>query len=89
MGKVAGLKDEDVAHEYEKDSMERRALIYGLFGNNNIVQQFVDWPENQFLKHGYEGETKLLETAKKSLEISLRRKTREELAKKLGLGLRK
>lgn len=52
MAEIAGISAEEVVYEYEKDSMEHRALVYGLFGKNIVVDRFVSWLEGHFIHHG-------------------------------------
>lgn len=44
-----------VVGEYDKDSMERRAIIYTVFGQDHVTKQFVDTCP-RFLQNGYEEE---------------------------------
>lgn len=45
---------------YEKDSMERRAIVYDIFGKNTTTTKFVDQHPSIFLRNGYDGENLLL-----------------------------
>lgn len=44
-----------VVGEYDKDSMERRAIIYTVIGQDYVTKQFIDTCP-KFLQNGYEEE---------------------------------
>ncbi|CAD5234613.1 unnamed protein product [Bursaphelenchus xylophilus] len=59
-----GMKKEEVIKEYEKDSMERRNVIYTLLGQRNFSKKFIERYPSQFMLNGYEGEEILLKKIK-------------------------
>ncbi|KAI6197542.1 hypothetical protein M3Y94_01236500 [Aphelenchoides besseyi] len=64
-----GIPRDEVIREYEKDSMERRAIVYDVFGQNSTSRRFIDRYPSQFLRNGYEGESLLLTTFNKTSVI--------------------
>ncbi|KAL3990690.1 hypothetical protein ACH3XW_32810 [Acanthocheilonema viteae] len=55
LSQICGLSIEQIVGEYDKDSMERRAIIYAVFEQDRVTKQFIDTCP-RFLQNGYEEE---------------------------------
>uniref|UniRef100_A0A1I8EDB5 Uncharacterized protein n=1 Tax=Wuchereria bancrofti TaxID=6293 RepID=A0A1I8EDB5_WUCBA len=55
LSQICNLSIEQVVGEYDKDSMERRAIIYTVIGQDYVTKQFIDTCP-KFLQNGYEEE---------------------------------
>nr|CDP95935.1 Bm1324 [Brugia malayi] len=55
LSQICDLSIEQVVGEYDKDSMERRAIIYTVIGQDYVTKQFIDTCP-KFLQNGYEEE---------------------------------
>ncbi|KAH7720886.1 hypothetical protein AAVH_11725 [Aphelenchoides avenae] len=64
LAEIAGMNMQEVIHEYEKDSMERKAIVYGTLGKTALVQRFIDLSNSNFMRDGYDGESLLLKSDK-------------------------
>ncbi|KAI6191442.1 hypothetical protein M3Y97_00228600 [Aphelenchoides bicaudatus] len=60
IAELVDIKYEEIVREYEKDSMERRTIVYDTFGQNTTIRKFVDQYPSFLLRSGYDGETLLL-----------------------------
>lgn len=56
---MGGVPLSEVIKAYEKDSYERRAIVYSVMGKNRLAQRFVDDYPSKFMISGYEGEALL------------------------------
>uniref|UniRef100_A0A0M3IAL9 ACB domain-containing protein n=1 Tax=Ascaris lumbricoides TaxID=6252 RepID=A0A0M3IAL9_ASCLU len=59
LSELSGLTMEQVVGEYDKDSMERRAIIYSVFGRDGFTKEFIETCP-KFLQDGYKDEALLL-----------------------------
>uniref|UniRef100_A0A914RPQ5 Uncharacterized protein n=1 Tax=Parascaris equorum TaxID=6256 RepID=A0A914RPQ5_PAREQ len=60
LSELSGLTMEQVIGEYDKDSMERRAIIYSVFGGRDgFTKEFIETCP-KFLQDGYRDEALLL-----------------------------
>uniref|UniRef100_A0AC35F4T3 Uncharacterized protein n=1 Tax=Panagrolaimus sp. PS1159 TaxID=55785 RepID=A0AC35F4T3_9BILA len=65
IAEMGGLSLNDVVSAYDKDSMERRAIVYSIMGRTAIAKKFVDQYRSIFMSKGYEGEETVLATTAK------------------------
>ncbi|VDK43962.1 unnamed protein product [Anisakis simplex] len=59
ISEISGLSMDQVVGEYDKDSMERRAIIYSVIGNDRLTKDFIESCP-KFLQGGYKDEALLL-----------------------------
>ncbi|KHN88439.1 hypothetical protein Tcan_11840, partial [Toxocara canis] len=59
LSEISGLAMEQVVGEYDKDSMERRAIIYSVIGRDGFTKDFIKTCP-RFLQDGYRDEALLL-----------------------------
>uniref|UniRef100_A0A7E4VR60 Annexin n=1 Tax=Panagrellus redivivus TaxID=6233 RepID=A0A7E4VR60_PANRE len=57
---MGGVPFAEVVRAYEKDSMERRAIVYAVMGRNSLAKRFVDDYSSKFMRQGYSSEDTIL-----------------------------
>uniref|UniRef100_A0A914Z2R8 Uncharacterized protein n=1 Tax=Panagrolaimus superbus TaxID=310955 RepID=A0A914Z2R8_9BILA len=62
IAEMGGIPLDEVVSAYDKDSMERRAIVYSIMGRTAIAKKFVDQYRSIFMSKGYEGEETVLTT---------------------------
>ena len=57
---LAQIPRQHLKDEYARDRMERSVIVYDVLGKNDVTRRYLNWPQNKFLRQGYNEEEKVL-----------------------------